>query len=110
MTMSPTALLITVAGMMAVTYIPRLVPTVFVAAAKLPKPVVRWLRQVPPAVIAALLLPSLLTPMGQLDLRMANFALWVAIPTLLLAWRTKSFYLTILFGIDALAVVRLVAG
>lgn len=105
--MSPTALMLMIAGMALVTYLPRLLPTLFIASAKLPDAVVGWLRLVPPAVIASLLLPTLLAPDGELDLRLANYGLWVAIPTFLLAWCTKNFYATIIFGIAALAVVRL---
>ncbi|MEV0415307.1 hypothetical protein AB0I68_32140 [Streptomyces sp. NPDC050448] len=31
-------------------------------------------------------------------------------PTLLLAWRTRNFYLTIAFGIGTLALLRLITG
>lgn len=110
MSMTSTALVLTIAGMTAVTFFPRMLPTLFVAAAKLPDPVVDWLRMVPPAVIAALLLPSLLAPEGTLDVRLANVALWVAVPTLLLAWWTKNFYLTIAAGIGALALARFLAS
>lgn len=108
--MSPALLAVTIAGMAAVTFGPRLLPTLFVAAAKLPEPVVRWLRMVPPAVMAALLVPPLLAPTGELELELSNHALLLAVPTFLLAWRTKNFYLTILFGIGALALVRLLAS
>jgi branched-subunit amino acid transport protein len=110
MTMSPFMLALTIAGMMFVTFVPRLLPTLFVAAATLPDPVVRWLRMVPPAVMAALLLPPLMAPSGELELGLSNVMLWLAVPTLLLAWLTKNFSLTILFGIGALAITRLVAG
>ncbi|MEU3773621.1 AzlD domain-containing protein [Streptomyces sp. NPDC032472] len=108
--MSDLALALTIAGMAAVTFGPRLLPTLFLAAAALPAPVVVWLRQVPPAVIAALLAPALFAPAGRLDLGPGNFTLWLALPTLLLAWRTRNFYLTIAFGIGSLALLRLVAG
>ncbi|MCX4629040.1 AzlD domain-containing protein [Streptomyces sp. NPDC048550] len=108
--MSDLTLALTIAGMAAVTFGPRLVPTLFLAAAALPRPVVVWLRQVPPAVIAALLAPSLFAPAGTLDLGPGNYALWLAVPTLLLAWRTRNFYLTIAFGIGSLALLRLITG
>ncbi|MBL1083664.1 AzlD domain-containing protein [Streptomyces actinomycinicus] len=108
--MSDPALALTIVGMAAVTFGPRLLPTLFLAAAELPRPVVTWLRQVPPAVIAALLTPPLLLPSGHLDLGPHNYALWLAVPTLLLAWRTRSFYLTIGFGIGSLALLRLLMG
>ncbi|MEW2412131.1 AzlD domain-containing protein [Streptomyces sp. NPDC046866] len=56
--MSDTALALTIAGMAAVSFGPRLLPTLLLAAAALPAPVVAWLRQVPPAVIAALPAPA----------------------------------------------------
>lgn len=108
--MSQLTLALTIAGMAAVTFGPRLLPTLFLAAASLPRPVVVWLRQVPAAVIAALLAPSLFVPSGTLDLGWTNYGLWLAVPTLYLAWRTRNFYLTIAFGIGALALLRLVTG
>lgn len=108
--MSDLALALTIAGMAAVTFGPRLLPTLFLAAAGLPQPVVIWLRQVPPAVIAALLAPSLFAPEGHLDLSLGNYGLWLAVPTLLLAWRTRNFYLTIAFGIGSLALLRFFTG
>jgi branched-subunit amino acid transport protein len=93
-----------------VTFAPRLLPTLFLAAAGLPRPVVIWLRHVPPAVIAALLAPSLFVPSGHLDLSPGNYGLWLGVPTLLLAWRTRNFYLTIAFGIGSLALLRLLMG
>ncbi|MFD3538847.1 AzlD domain-containing protein [Streptomyces sp. NPDC058662] len=108
--MSDLTLAATIAGMAAVTFGPRLLPTLFLSAAALPAPVVVWLRQVPPAVIAALLAPSLFAPAGELDLGFGNHGLWLAGPTLLLAWRTRNFYLTIAFGIGSLALLRMLTG
>ncbi|MFJ7169584.1 AzlD domain-containing protein [Streptomyces globosus] len=108
--MSGPVLALTIAGMAAVTFGPRLLPTLFLAAASLPGPVVVWLRQVPPAVIAALLAPPLFVPDGRLDLGLGNLGLWLAAPTLLLAWRTRNFYLTIAFGIGSLALLRFLTG
>jgi branched-subunit amino acid transport protein len=62
-----------------------------------PPAVQRILRQIPPAALAAITLPALVRPHGQLDLWQSRFlagALAAAV-----AWRTRNIALTLLVGI-----------
>ena len=97
---------LTFLGMLAVTYIPRMVPLVALATRSLPEPVVRWLSFVPGAVLSAMLFPSLLLRDKQFDFTPDNFFLWAAIPAFLLAWRTKSFFGTVALGMALVAAGR----
>lgn len=101
-------LLLTVLGMALVTYLPRLAPAWVLSSRRLHPLVERWLSLVPPAVLAALLVPSLLAPEGHIDFSAGNLFLWAAVPTFLLAWKTKSFFGAVALGMGLVAAGRLV--
>lgn len=85
-------------GMAVVTYLPRLLPLLALSGKKLPLPVVSWLRHVPSAVLAALLLPTLLMYDGKLTYGLDNLFLWAAIPTFIAAVVSKSLLLPVVIG------------
>ena len=64
----------------------------------------RVLRQIPPAALAALVLPALLRPEGHLDLWQPRLA--AGILAALVAWRTRSVALTLLVGVGALLLIQ----
>jgi len=104
--MDQKAILLTVLGMMLVTYIPRLLPVWFLSSRSLPPLVVAWLRYVPVAVLAAMLFPALLVQDGQIDLGLNNLFLWAAFPTLLVAWKKQSLFGAVIVGMVVVAVAR----
>jgi branched-subunit amino acid transport protein len=55
----------------------------------------RWLRYVPPAVLAALIAPAVLAPRGHLEI---GLAVWAVLAGGVIAWRTRSVLWTILGG------------
>jgi branched-subunit amino acid transport protein len=97
-------------GMTVVTYVPRFLPTWLLSSRTLPEGVQRWLRFVPGAVLAAMLAPTLLMRDGQLQLNQDNLFLWAAIPTVMVAWRTQSFFGTVVTGICTVAAGRMFNG
>ncbi|XXJ20433.1 AzlD domain-containing protein [Desulfovibrio caledoniensis] len=97
---------LTIVGMLAVTYIPRMVPLVALASRTLPEPVVRWLSYVPAAVLSSMLFPALLLKDGSVDVSPDNYFLWAAVPAFILAWRTKSFFGTVALGMALVAAAR----
>jgi branched-subunit amino acid transport protein len=104
--------LLTIVGMGLVTYLPRLIPLLVLsradASAKpLPSWVTRWLSYVPVAVLAAMLLPSLLVVEGRAHLAWDNLYLWAALPTAWIAWRTRSLVGAVLAGVAVVALGRL---
>lgn len=105
--MENTTILITLAGMAIVTYLPRLLPAWFLRNRKLPPFLVAWLRYVPIAVLAALLLPSLLIQDNQVNLSPSNLYLWAAIPATWVAWHKKSLFGTVVVGMLIVALARL---
>jgi branched-subunit amino acid transport protein len=96
----------TICGMLAVTYIPRMLPVVALASRNMPPALIRWLGFIPTAVLSALLLPDLVVREGGLDFGKENIFLWVALPTLVVAWRTRSFFGAIFTGMGLVAVAR----
>jgi branched-subunit amino acid transport protein len=105
--MEQTTVLITLLGMGLVTYLPRLLPAWFLRGQELPPFLVAWLHYVPVAVLAALLVPILLVQNGEFALRWNNLYLWAAIPAILVAWKTKNMFATVLVGMVVVVVARL---
>lgn len=97
---------LTIAGMLAVTYLPRAIPVVALASRSLPEAVVRWLSYVPAAVLAAMLGPELLLANGRIDLSTDNVFLLASIPSLLVARLTNSFFGAVFTGIGCVALLR----
>jgi branched-subunit amino acid transport protein len=104
--MDDATVLLTIAGMTLVTCVPRVAPVLLLASRPLPGPVVRWLSYVPTAVLSAMLFPSLLLRDAAFDVSRDNYFLWAAIPALLLAWKTRSFFGTVALGMGLVAAGR----
>ena len=101
-------ILFSIIGMAIVTYVPRVLPIVLLSNRKLPEVVINWLSYVPPAVLAALLIPSLLLREGAIDLGFSNLFLWVSIPTFAIAAKTKNLYVPVIFGMLLVIICRLI--
>jgi branched-subunit amino acid transport protein len=99
---------LTLLGMLAVTYVPRVLPVLMLSSRRLPPVVVAWLRHVPVAVLAAMLFPALFVQEGRIDLGLDNLFLWAAVPAFLVARGRRSFFTTVIVGIVVVAVARLV--
>jgi branched-subunit amino acid transport protein len=101
---------LTILGMGLVTYLPRLMPVLVLSSRSLPAVLVDWLRYVPPAVLAALLLPSLILSEGGLAISVDNLFLMAAIPTFIVAWKTHSLFASVVTGMVLVAIGRLLTG
>jgi len=87
--------------MMVVTYVPRAAPLLILPHVDLPKFVRRWLEFVPAAIMSALVAPGILAPGGHLTFTWHNPLLLAAIPTLLVALRTRSLGGSVVVGMLA---------
>jgi branched-subunit amino acid transport protein len=105
--MDQKAVFLTILGMALVTYIPRLLPIWVLSSKSLPPLVVKWLRYVPVAVLAAMLFPSLLAQEGHIDVGLDNLFLWAAVPTFLIAWKKRSLFGAVIVGMVVVALARL---
>jgi branched-subunit amino acid transport protein len=89
-----------------VTFLPRLLPAWFLRERQLPPFLIAWLRYVPVAVLAALLLPALLIQDGKMNLAINNLYIWAAIPAGYIAWKKKSLFGTVIVGMLVVAASR----
>ena len=100
--MSRLELWIVILGGALATFAIRLSFIALVPPDRLPEAVRRGLRLVPPAVLSAIILPAVVAPTGLLDLTLSNDRMWAALLATLVAWRTRSTWLTIAVGMLAL--------
>jgi branched-subunit amino acid transport protein len=57
-----------------------------------------------------MLFPSILVQEGQLDLGLNNLFLWAALPTFLVAWKTRSLFGSVIVGMIVVAAGRYLFG
>lgn len=100
-------ILLTILGMALVTYLPRVLPVLFLSSRTLPKGVTDWLSFVPTAVLAAMLAPALLMNKGGMDVSLGNVFLLAGLPTFAVSWLTKSFFGAVITGMACVALLRL---
>ena len=72
--------------------------------ADVPFGVQRLLRQIPPAALAAIVLPAFIRPEGQLDLMQPRFIAGAA--AALVAWKSRNIALTLLVGMAVLMIIE----
>lgn len=96
--MTGSGYLLLLLGMGAVTYIPRWLPLRLFSGRRLPGWFLDWLSLIPVAVLSALLLPELLISGTTSRLDPASPGFLVAIPTFIVAAKTKSLLWAVLTG------------
>jgi len=89
-------------GMGAVTFVTRYA-MIALLDRDMPAVLMRWLRYVPAAVLAALIAPAALAPRGSLEL---GDRAWAMALGAVLAWRTRSVLWTVLGGMATLWLIR----
>ena len=105
--MDQNLILLTILGMTFVTYIPRLLPVWFLSSIPLPAVVKTWLGYVTISVLAALLFPSVLFHDNKLALTPDNLFFLASIPTVLIAWKTRSLFASVIIGMVIVAIARI---
>lgn len=108
--MSESLVWATMAAMGLVTFLTRLSFIATWTRVAVPGLVRDALLYVPPAVLAAIIVPELLLPGGQLDVSLGNGRLLAGIIAALVAWRTHSALLTIVVGGAVLAALQLLVA
>ena len=66
----------------------------------------RALRYVPPAALTALIFDSMLAPDRVLDISLGNLRLIAGVLAIIVAWRSKNIFLTLLVGMAALLLLQ----
>ena len=101
-------ILIIILGSALVTFIPRVLPLMLLSQMELPKWLIRWLKNVPVAVMAALLAQELLLSDNHFSLSENFLKLLAAVPAFLIAILTKSLLGTVLAGVLFMMVLRFI--
>jgi branched-subunit amino acid transport protein len=96
-----------IAGMAAVTMAARIPVLMLLSRRKLPEGVIRALRYVPPAVLAAIILPIAVLRDSKPYLAIENATLMASVFAVLIAWWTRNLLLTIVLGMGFLLAWRL---
>lgn len=96
--MTTTMMALTILGMGVITYAIRLSPFLIPERVALPPWLLRALRYVPAAVLTAIIAPELLQPGGTLDISLGNERLLAGFIAILVAWRTRNVFLTVVVG------------
>ncbi|MEW6672114.1 MAG: AzlD domain-containing protein [Thermodesulfobacteriota bacterium] len=89
---------ILVLAMGIVTYVPRWAPLFLLTSRRLSDGVIEWLDLIPAAILSALLLPALLLDPATRRVSLLRPELLVAVPTFLIACKTKSLGGTVVAG------------
>ena len=106
--MTELELLVVIVGGMLVTYATRLSFTVLIPPEHMPPALKRGLTYIPPAVLAAILLPAVLLVEGSLVITPGNHQLVAAIAATFVAWRLRNTWLTIGSGLLVLWLLTVV--
>lgn len=96
--MIPDTYLYILLGMGIVTYVPRWLPLVLLSNRRLPEWFEQWLDLIPAAILSSLILPILVTTGDPRHLDLLRPELFVAVPTLLFAVKTRSLAGTVVVG------------
>ncbi|WP_146551464.1 AzlD domain-containing protein [Rummeliibacillus sp. SL167] len=103
--MSTTSIIWIIVGCALVTWLPRIVPFIFVRNVKLPEVVLKWLSFIPICILSALVVENLLDTNGSfVTLDWPVFAAFI--PTVIVAIWTKSLSTTVIVGVISMAVIR----
>ncbi|MBE1555974.1 AzlD domain-containing protein [Sporosarcina limicola] len=105
MEINTTLLLVILLGAL-VTFIPRSLPLLVLSKMNIPEPIVKWLEHIPVAVMAALFIQEIAVPNDEFGYVVGNLRLLAALPTLLVAFITKSLLFTVLIGVVTMTLLR----
>ncbi len=106
MYMSNVNMLILIVSIALVMLFIRLTPVTLFAGLELPLFFKKWLSYIPPAILSALTASELLVRKNSIDFSFSNIFLIAAIPTFIIAFYTKSLFLTLTLGILMVALIR----
>ena len=101
-------ILLVILGSALVTFIPRVLPLVFLSKIKIPEWGEKWLNQIPVAVMSALLAQELLTTDCKVLVFDNVIKLLAALPAFLIAIKTKNLLLTVVVGIFSMMFLRFI--
>lgn len=93
-------------GCALVTWLPRIIPFMFVRSVTLPDVVLKWLSFIPVCILSALVIENLLDTESTSFVTLDWPVFLTFVPTLIIALVTKSLSITVVAGVIIMAVVR----
>ena len=108
--MSQNEYILMLLGMGLVTYLPRWLPIFLLARRNLPEVVINWLDLIPVSLLSALLMPELLTSGAPRAFNPLRPEFLVAVPTFILAFKTKSLVWTVICGMTLFWITGRILG
>lgn len=99
-------IVVLILGMAIVTYLPRFLPLHVLTRIEIPKVVILWLRYVPVAVLAALIVPGVTAAERQLSLEWGNAYLLASFIAFFVAWRSKNMMFTVIAGMGVVLLLQ----
>ncbi len=100
--MNSMTMALAILGMGLITFAIRLSLFLLPERVTLPPWLLRSLRYVPAAVLTAIVVPELLLPQGTIDFSLGNDRLLAGLFAILVAWRTRNVFLTVVLGLITL--------
>lgn len=98
--MTQAEILLTIFGMFVVSYVPRVLPPLFLARRKIPKTVENWLKFVPTSVFGSLVFSEIFARPGYaFDFSAGNISLWASLIVTAVACKTHSIGASIVSGL-----------
>ncbi|MGE7842205.1 AzlD domain-containing protein [Lysinibacillus sp. NPDC093712] len=95
-------------GCALVTWLPRIIPFMFVRSVKLPDVVLKWLSFIPVCILSALVIENLLDTESKSFVTLDWPVFLTFVPTLIIALVTKSLSITVVAGVIIMAAVRFI--
>jgi len=95
-------------GCALVTWLPRIIPFMFVRSVKLPDVVLKWLSFIPVCILSALVMENLLDTESKSYVTLDWPVFVTFVPTLIIALITKSLSITVVAGVIIMAAVRFI--
>lgn len=108
--MTTTAMLLTIIAMGLVTFGIRVSMFMLLERTPLRPGLLRALRYVPVAVLTAIIVPEVLMPGGTFELSLGNARLLAALVAVVIAWRTRNVFATVLAGMVVLWIMQWLVG
>lgn len=93
-------------GCALVTWLPRVIPFMFVRSVKLPDVLLKWLSFIPICILSALVIENLLDTESKNYVTLDWPVFITFVPTLIIALFTKSLSITVVAGVIIMAAVR----
>lgn len=108
MSINPTTFIIMLLGISIFTYLPRVLPIMYLSKKELPTWLTEWMKFIPAGIFAALIFPDIFIYGQALAINFNNLKLIAASLVLLVALKTKSLGLSIFTGVTCIYLLTLI--